>query len=100
MIKLLSGNVHVLLCGWGRSSQGNHIEKLLQPSIQAFGKPAVGVMRSRTSGEGIKGLVLRTNYRVREEGKVEEIYQTFLSEGLGLFSGFLILFSIFQNFLQ
>lgn len=71
MIKLLSGNVHVLLCGWGRSSQGNHIEKLLQPSIQAFGKPAVGMMRSRTSGEGIKGLVLRTNYRVREEGKVD-----------------------------
>lgn len=71
MIKLLSGNVHVLLCGWGRSSQGNHVESLLHPSIQAFGKPAAVVMRSRKSGEGIKWLVLRTSYGVKEEGKVD-----------------------------
>ena len=38
--------------------------------------------------------------REKDEGKVEEMYQTFLKEGLGLFSGFLILFGIFQNFLQ
>ena len=38
--------------------------------------------------------------REKDEGKVEEMYQTFLREGLGLFLGFLILFGIFQNFLQ
>ena len=39
-------------------------------------------------------------YSRRQRWGKSRIYQTFLSEGLGLFSGFLILFSIFQNFLQ
>lgn len=34
--------------------------------------------------------------RERDEGTVEEIYQMFLSEGLGWFSGFLVL-SVFSK---